>query len=128
MGNTPRKGTAAKVLRGLAEHFPDETKAVIDQVLERCDQNRSAAAKMMGVSRVTFYAICRDLGIDLEPVSPSTNATRVDLIVLLNRTRGNRAAAARELGITARTMASLLKRHKLDAMIPPRSDTYWKSE
>lgn len=128
MGNSPRKGSAAKVLRGLAEHFPAETKAVVEQVLEMCGQNRTEAARMMGVSRVTFYAVAKDLGIELEPVASSTNATRVDIILVLNKTRGNRAAAARALGISERAMAKLLKRHKLANIIPPRHDDYWKTE
>jgi len=51
--------------RTSARQDPAEEKASIIEVLSKCDGNRSEAARVLGISRATFYRRLAELGISL---------------------------------------------------------------
>lgn len=125
MGDTPPTGTPATILRGLAEAHPDDIRGLIQGVLNRCGQNRSKAARMLGVSRTVFYDVARDLGLVLLPARNAVAISRAGLILELNLARGNRSAVARKLGVSRTTVAKWVRKYKLEQVCDP---SHWKTE
>ena len=107
--------------------------AAISSALDRSKSNITVAAASLGLQRTHLHRLMKELGIsrfelldDRGPIarggsyrSQVQQGTKEALIDALAHTGGNRAAAARQLGIGRLYMNTLMKRFGLRAMFPP---------
>lgn len=114
----PRKGKspAAALLVELAEEHPEEARALVHEILNQCDHNRSAAAYKLGVSRSTFYKIVKALRVRLVPSGQDIRPSRAALIAVLNLNRGNKSATARMLGVCRQSIERWCEAYDLNAI------------
>ncbi len=71
-------------VQSFANGAPTDERSRIEQAIEQAGGNRSQAAKLMGVSRATFYRRMADLGMSSElptvmPASPPPSGNAVDV-------------------------------------------------
>ncbi len=91
---TPTRGTSSLVGRPLAE----VERYYIEQALELTSGNREEAAKLLGIGERTLYRVIQDWKLQ-DKIKDS-----------MNRHGGEISLAAKELGLTAKTLERKLKR------------------
>lgn len=107
----------------MLEAWPEEAASFIREVLNATGHNRRQAAKALGVSRSTFYAVVKDLDIELLPTHMDIRPPRDSVILSLMQCKGNRREAARRYGVVPTTLWRWCTAYNIK--VPSSRSAYW---